>query len=51
MLSISREGNDIDRHQYRTDLFKPFPDIYWFLWSLMQLHVSKIEFDYYRYGK
>ena len=33
------------------DLFKPFPDIYWFLWSLIQLNISKIEFDYYNYGK
>ncbi|NNL78033.1 MAG: hypothetical protein HKO68_17005, partial [Desulfobacterales bacterium] len=31
--------------------FKPFPDIYWFLWSLIQLNISKIEFDYYNYGK
>ena len=33
------------------DLFKPFPDIYWFLWSLIQLNISKIEFDYYNYGR
>ena len=32
-------------------MYKPFPDIYWFLWSLIQLNVSKIEFDYYNYGK
>jgi thiamine kinase-like enzyme len=51
LLSIYWEGNDIDRHQYRTDVFKPFPDIYWFLWSLIQLNVSKIQFDYYQYGK
>ena len=36
---------------YRIDVFKPFPDIYWFLWSLIQLNISKIEFDYYNYGK
>ena len=51
LLTIYWEGNDIDHHQYMTDLFKPFPDIYWFLWSLIQLNVSKIEFDYYQYGK
>jgi hypothetical protein len=34
-----------------TNLFKPFPDIYWFLWSLIQLNISSIEFDYYNYGK
>ena len=45
------EGQDFDRTLYRIDLFKPFPDIYWFLWSLIQLNISKIEFDYYSYGK
>lgn len=44
-------GEDFDRELYYTDLFKPFPDIYWFLWSLIQLNISKIEFDYYNYGK
>jgi thiamine kinase-like enzyme len=51
LLAVYWEGIDIDHHQYMTDLFKPFPDIYWFLWSLIQLNVSKIEFDYYHYGK
>jgi thiamine kinase-like enzyme len=32
-------------------MFKPFPDTYWFLWSLIQLTISNIEFDYYDYGK
>ncbi len=45
------QGNDYDRTLYYIDLFKPFPDIYWFLWSLIQLNISKIEFDYYNYGK
>ena len=44
-------GEDFDRELYFIDLFKPFPDIYWFLWSLIQLNISKIEFDYYNYGK
>ncbi|MHC4159746.1 MAG: phosphotransferase [Planctomycetota bacterium] len=46
--SSEREFN---RNLYYIDLFKPFPDIYWFLWSLIQLNISKIEFDYYNYGK
>jgi thiamine kinase-like enzyme len=45
------DGEKIDRTLFYIDLFKPFPDIYWFLWSLIQLNVSKIEFDYYDYGK
>jgi thiamine kinase-like enzyme len=40
-----------ERTLFLIDLFKPFPDIYWFLWSLIQLNISKIEFDYYNYGK
>ena len=43
--------NNFDRTLFLIDLFKPFPDIYWFLWSLIQLNISKIEFDYYSYGK
>lgn len=44
-------GEDTDRTLFFIDLFKPFPDIYWFLWSLIQLNVSKIDFDYYTYGR
>jgi len=44
-------GNDFEKTLFFIDLFKPFPDIYWFLWSLIQLNVSKITFDYYTYGK
>jgi thiamine kinase-like enzyme len=44
-------GKAYDRTLFLIDLFKPFPDIYWFLWSLIQLNISKIEFDYYNYGK
>jgi len=44
-------GDNFDRTLFLIDLFKPFPDIYWFLWSLIQLNISKIEFDYYNYGK
>ncbi|KKL79748.1 hypothetical protein LCGC14_2011730, partial [marine sediment metagenome] len=44
-------GYRFDHVLYHIDLFKPFPDIYWFLWSLIQLNISKIEFDYYNYGK
>jgi thiamine kinase-like enzyme len=45
------QGDDFEKTLYYIDLFKPFPDIYWFLWSLIQLNISKIEFDYYNYGK
>ena len=45
------KGDKFDRTLFLIDLFKPFPDIYWFLWSLIQLNISKIEFDYYSYGK
>ena len=45
------DGYKFDHVLYLIDLFKPFPDIYWFLWSLIQLNISKIEFDYYNYGK
>ncbi len=51
LLKVYWEGRDIDFHQYMTDLFKPFPDVYWFLWSLIQLNISTIPFDYYNYGK
>jgi thiamine kinase-like enzyme len=44
-------GVNFDRTLFFIDLFKPFPDIYWFLWSLIQLNISKITFDYYNYGK
>ena len=42
---------EFEHNLYYIDLFKPFPDIYWFLWSLIQLNISKIEVDYYNYGK
>lgn len=44
-------GLNFDRTLFLIDLFKPFPDIYWFLWSLIQLNISHIDFDYYTYGK
>ncbi len=45
------QGADYERTLFLIDLFKPFPDIYWFLWSLIQQNISKIPFDYYTYGK
>jgi thiamine kinase-like enzyme len=51
ILKIYWEDREMDRHTYMTDLFKPFPDIYWFFWSLIQLNVSTIDFDFYTYGK
>lgn len=44
-------GEDFDKTLFQVDLAKPFPDIYWFLWSLIQLRISAIQFDYYSYGK
>lgn len=45
------KGESFERTLFLVDLFKPFPDIFWFLWSLIQLNISKIEFDFYNYGK
>ena len=42
---------EFDRNLYLVDLFKPFPDIFWFLWSLIQLNISTIRFDFYTYGR
>ena len=51
LLMIYWEDKDTEYHQYRVDLLKPFPDIYWFLWSLIQLNISTIPFDFYQYGR
>ena len=51
LLALYDKDVEIERSRYMTDLFKPFPDIYWFLWSLIQHNISKIDFDYYQYGK
>ncbi len=51
LLKIYWEEKEMDHHTYVTDLFKPFPDIYWFFWSLIQQNVSTIDFDFYNYGK
>jgi thiamine kinase-like enzyme len=45
------DGVGFDHTLLLIDLFKPFPDIYWFIWSLIQLNISKISFDYYNYGR
>jgi len=45
------EGKEFEKTFYLIDLFKPFPDIYWFLWSMIQHNISKIKFDFYNYGK
>jgi len=45
------QGREFDKTLYYIDLYKPFPDIFWFLWSLIQLNISTIEFDFYSYGK
>jgi thiamine kinase-like enzyme len=51
LLDIYWDNKDVNYHGYMTDLLKPFPDIYWFLWSLIQLNISAIPFDYYNYGR
>lgn len=45
------EGKNFEKTLYMIDLYKPFPDIYWFLWSLIQQNVSSIKFDFYTYGR
>ena len=45
------EGNCPDKTLRMIDLYKPYPDIYWFLWALIQKNVSSIKFDFYTYGK
>jgi thiamine kinase-like enzyme len=45
------EGKEFEKNLYLIDLFKPFPDIFWFLWSMIQSNISKIKFDFYNYGK
>jgi thiamine kinase-like enzyme len=50
LLKIYWEEKDMDHNIFLTDLFKPFPDIYWFLWSLIQQNISTIDFDFYNYG-
>ena len=45
------QGQNFDDTLYLIDLYKPFPDIFWFLWSLIQLNISTIKFDFYNYGK
>jgi len=51
MLKIYFEDKNMVNNIYLIDMFKPFPDIYWFLWSMIQLNISSIDFDYYNYGK
>jgi len=50
-LELYWDNKDVNYHEYLTDLLKPFPDIYWFLWSLIQLNISTLPFDYYSYGR
>ena len=45
------EGKEFEETLYLIDLFKPFPDIYWFIWSMIQHNISKIKFGFYNYGK
>jgi thiamine kinase-like enzyme len=45
------QGREFDETLRMVNLFKPFPDIYWYLWSLIQTNVSTLDFDFYTYGK
>jgi thiamine kinase-like enzyme len=51
ILRIYWGDRNIDEQIRLTDMFRPFPDIFWFLWSLIQMNISQITFDYYDYGK
>ncbi len=51
LIKLYCKNHNFDKNLYYIDLFKPYPDIYWFLWSLIQLNVSTIEFNFYNYGK
>ncbi len=50
-VEVYCDGSGFEQTLYHIDLFKPFPDIYWFLWSLIQLNISKLDFDYHSYGE
>jgi thiamine kinase-like enzyme len=45
------QSSDCATALYTIDLFRPFPDMYWFLWSLVQKQVSGKAFDFYQYGQ
>jgi thiamine kinase-like enzyme len=45
------QGMEFDTTLYYTDMFKPFPDMYWFIWSLVQKQISNKNFPFYTYGK
>ncbi|HER25023.1 MAG TPA: hypothetical protein ENO17_08255 [Candidatus Atribacteria bacterium] len=45
------EDKEFEKTLYLIDIFKPFPDIFWFIWSMIQNNISKIKFDFYNYGK
>jgi thiamine kinase-like enzyme len=51
LIDIYCSGKNNTETTYLIDMMKPFPDFYWFLWSLIQQNISKIKFDYYNYGK
>ena len=45
------ESDKLDPHLRLIELHRPFPDIYWALWSFIQLKVSSLDFDYASYGR
>ncbi|MGB6607315.1 MAG: phosphotransferase [Atribacterota bacterium] len=51
ILKCYCDGKEFEKTLYLVNLFKPFPDIFWFIWSMIQNNISKIKFDFYNYGK
>ena len=51
LIHLYCKGNNENEFWRKVQLFKPFPDFYWFLWPLIQKEISKIDFDFYTYGK
>jgi len=52
MLEAYCGGADaFEQTLYGVDLYKPFADAYWFLWSMVQRQISAKSFDFYGYGK
>ena len=48
---ITRYCGEMDVHRYaRMMLHKLVSDLRWSLWSMIQVRLSKIDFDYYDYG-
>lgn len=50
-LVVTRYCGTMDAHRHaRVMLFKIVSDLQWGLWAMVQVRLSRIEFDYYSYG-